>query len=165
VIRRAALVIMLVARAAAADPVDVLDGQTRWQIDLPAGFAAEEPEPLGEGTMLARFADDAGRRVVVARLRGNTDGAYDGTKAYFAGLEEGVKRQSPGYKRLVAAQRKLGAHGKIPGYDLWYRTGEAVRGSRFALLRGYALVVTVHLPGARRIDRSLKKALESFGPR
>jgi hypothetical protein len=114
--------------------------------------------------MLARFADEQGRRVVVARVRGNTVGAYDGSRAYFDGLEEGVRRQTEGYRRLATARKQVGRRGKVPVYDLWYRAGPAVRGARFVLLKGYALVLTVHAPGTRRVDRALKKTLESFAP-
>lgn len=101
----------------------------------------------------------------MARLRGHTDGAYAGERAYFAGLEEGVKKETAGYRRISAAQRRLGRTKSIPVYDLWFRAGDAVRGSRFVFLKGYALVVTVHAPRARRVDGVLKKALESFAPR
>jgi hypothetical protein len=161
---RIPVLLVALGGAAGAEPLEILDGQARWGIELPDGFSAEETEELGEGTMLARFSDPAGRRVVVARLRGNTDGAYDGARSYFAGLEEGVKAQTPGYRRLASAQRKLGKKGKIPAFDLWFRAKGAVRGSRFVLLKGYALVLTVDAPSARRVDRALKKALESFAP-
>jgi hypothetical protein len=161
---RVALLLVALGGVARAEPVEVLDGQSRWTLELPAGFSAEEVEELGEGVMLARYSDAGGRRVVVARLRGNTDGAYSGERGYFAGLEEGVKRQTPGYRRLAATQRKLGRTGKIPVYDLWFRAGDAVRGSRFVLLKGYALLLTVHAPRTRRVDRALKTALESFSP-
>jgi hypothetical protein len=161
---RALAVACALAGAAAAEPVEVLDGPSRWRLDLPPGFREEPVLELPDGVMLARHEDARGRRVTVARARGNTEGAYGDERAYFTGLEEGVRRHTPGYRRLAATQRKIGRRGKIPVYDLWWRADGAVRGSRFVLLRGYALVLTVHAPGARRVDPALKKTLESFTP-
>jgi hypothetical protein len=141
----------------------VLVGES-WQIDLPGGWSPVDPPALAEGLVLGSYAGDGGRRLVVARLRGNTDGAYAQSKTYFGGLEEGVKKDTDGYRRLSARELKLGKRKQIPAYDLWYRAGAAVRGSRFVLLRGYAIVATIEIPRARRVDAGARKILESLGP-
>src|SRR5262249_59138952 len=90
------------------------------------GPPADLPE-VTEGKALAAWSSDHGRLVVV-RMRGNTDAAYDPKSSYLAGLEEGVAKESPGYHRLAATQRKLGPSGqsgkkkkkKLPAYDLWF---------------------------------------------
>ncbi len=158
--------VLAVAGAVDAAPARtvITDGDSRWSLALPPGFTAEEPADLERGTMLASFGQTGGRRIVIARLRLNTDAAYAGDPAYLAGLEDGVKRETPGYRRLAATARKLGTGGRIPAYDLWYRTRDAVRASRFVFLRGYAVVMTVQAPRARRVDPVLKRALESFAP-
>jgi hypothetical protein len=161
-VRLPALVALaLLARAAAAETV--LDGKTPWRLELPEGFVADaDPPAMDEGGLLASWHDGRGRRIAVGRLRGNTDGGRAGDRAYYAGLEEGVRRATPGYRRLAATRRTLG--GKIPAFDLWYRGRDAVRGARFVVLRGYALVLSVHAPGARKIEPALRRALESFAP-
>jgi hypothetical protein len=153
------------AGAASAERALVADGGTTWVLELPAGYAREDPPPsVPDGSLLASFAAPGGRRVLVQRVRANTDGAHDGDAGYFAGLEEGVRNEAQGYRRISGTSRKLGRSGKIPAYDLWYRSGEALRGTRFVLRSGYALIVTVHAPRTRRPDRALKAIVEKFVP-
>jgi hypothetical protein len=161
---RALGLLALLSGVAAAEPARVLDGTTGWRVDLPDGFDVdEEPPALDEGGVLAGWHDGRGRRVAVGRLRGNTDGGREGDRAYLAAIEAGVARATTGYRKLRAARRTL-APRKLVAYDLWYRSGDAVRGARFVILRGYALVLSVHAPRTRRIDPALRRALESFRP-
>ena len=161
---RIAAVLLLVAGTAAAEPSRVLDGTTPWRVDLPDGFDVdEEPLQLDEGGLLAAWHDRAGRRIAVGRLRGNTEDGLDGEKAYFAAIEEGVARETKGFRKLRSTRRTLPPR-KLVAYDLWYRSGDAVRGARFVILRGYSLVLSVHAPRTRRIDPALRRTLESFAP-
>ena len=161
---RFAAAALLVAGSAAAEPARVLDGTTPWRVDLPDGFEVdEEPPALDEGGLLAGWHDDGGRRVTVGRLRVNTDAGLDGDRAYFASIEAGVAGATKGYRKLRSAKHTLPPR-KLVAYDLWYRSGDAVRGARFVILRGYALVLGVHAPRTRRIDPALRKTLESFSP-
>ena len=53
------------------------------------------------------------RLVVLARMRGNTDGAWADARAqvqaFHDGVEAGVKKRVPGYRRLERKGRALGA--------------------------------------------------------
>jgi hypothetical protein len=162
-VRPAAIAVLLCAARAAAAPVAIVDDETRWQLDLPDGWETIEVPAPATGKTLAAFAAGA-RRVVVARVRGNTDGAYDGKPGFYAGLEEGVAQAVPGYARLSGEPKKLGKKGKLPAYDLWYRTGDGVRGVRFIFLHGYTLMATTDLPGQRSVARDARRLIESFGP-
>jgi len=160
---RFAVCLLLLASTAGAEPTTVLDGTAPWRVELPPGFTADDAlADLDEGGQLAGWRDGAGRRIVVGRLRGNTDDGLAGERSYFAGLEEGVAKDTPGYRKLRSARRKLPR--SLVAYDLWFRSGDAVRGARFVILRGYALVLSVHAPRTRRIDPALRGALESFVP-
>ena len=129
---------------------------------MPAGWQAIALPDLPEGKALAAYASGE-RRVVVARLRANTDGAFEGKAAFFAGLEQGVQRDAEGYRRLAASVRKLGKR-RLPGYDLWYRAGGTVHGARFIFTRTYAFVLHLELPDAQAVDKAAKRLLESFQP-
>jgi hypothetical protein len=155
-----AAALALVARVAAAEPVTVSVDDVDLRIDLPAGWDATPPPELPAGRALAAYAS-AGRRLVIARLRASTEGAYAARPAYFAGIEDGVRQESPGYQRLAGGARKLG---KRPAYDLWYRAGGAVHGARFIFLRGLVVVARLELPDARAVERGARHLLESFKP-
>lgn len=161
--RLLALALLGAVRVAAAAPTVVPDDDSRWQIDLPDGWAPAELPEVTEGKTLAAWSSDHGR-LVVARMRGNTDAAYDPKSSYLAGLEEGVAKEAPGYRRLAATQRKLGKKKKLPAYDLWFRTGTGVRGIRFIFMKNYTVLASIDVPGIRKIGPESKKILESFGP-
>ncbi len=162
---RAALALLVcVASAATAAPVVVGDFTPRWRVDLPDGWRAEEPPEVTGGSVMASWLAGGGRRLVVARLRGNTDAAYAGDATFFSKLEEGVRRDTEGYRRLSARRRTFGERHKIPGYDLWYRTKDGVRGTRFVIMRGYAVMATLEAPRARKVDAAARKIVESFEP-
>lgn len=130
------------------------------RFELPPGWEAEPPPELPTGKALAAYAS-AGRRLLVARLRTPTEGAYAGRAAFFAGVEDGVRQESPGYQRLAGGVRKLG---KRPAFDLWYRAGGALHGVRFVFLRGLVVVLRLELGDARAVDRGARRLLESFRP-
>jgi len=157
------VVVALLARASEAAPAVVSDDDSRWQLDLPDGWTPAAPPEVTEGKPLAAWSSAHGR-VVVVRLRGNTDAAYDPKSSYLAGLEEGVAKESPGYRRLAATQRKLGKKKKLPAYDLWFRTSAGVRGIRFIFMKNYTMLATIDVPGATRIGPESKKIIESFAP-
>lgn len=161
--RAVAALLLLAARVASAEVV--LDGDTRWSVELPPDFERDDPPPqIPEATLLASYHGPGGRQIAVLRLRANTDGAKAGNASYFAGLEAGVKNEADGYRRLSATPRKLGRTGKLPAYDLWYRSGDAVVGTRFVLLSGYALILTARTPRARRADAAARRVVERFVP-
>ena len=156
----ALLGVALLARAAAAEPITFAADDVKWQLDLPAGWTAAPLPELASGRALAAYASD-GRRLLVARLRVNTDGAYQGQASYFAGVEDGVEKESAGYQRLSARVRKLG---KRPAYDLWYRADGTVHGARFVFLRGSVVVLRLDLADAPAVERTARRILESFHP-
>jgi hypothetical protein len=139
------------------------DGE-RWQVDLPDGWETAAIPATQQGAILATYERTGGWRLVVARLRGNTDAAYDGDQTFFSGLEDGVRQDADGYRRLAAKQRTFGKKNKIPVYDLWYRTTSGVRGSRFFLMKGYVVVGTIEVPRARKVDAAARRILESMAP-
>ena len=110
------------------------------------------------------------RLVVLARMRGNTDGAWAEERArvqaFHDGVEAGVKKRVQNYRRLERRGRTLGAR-KVPALDLWYRTGAGkarrVVGVRFLFFRTIGFFLVVESPGSR-VDRDTRKLLESFGP-
>jgi hypothetical protein len=161
--KKAGAVVLLAASVAVAAPAVVTDDDSHWQLDVPDGWTPADLPEITEGKALAAWSSNHGRLVIV-RMRGNTDAAYDGKAAYFAGLEEGVQKEAPGYHRLAATQRKLGKKKKIPAYDLWYRAAAGVRGIRFIFMKNYSVLATVDVPGATKIGPEAKKILESFGP-
>ena len=163
---RAAVAAFFVTSLAAAAPTVVADDDSRWQLDLPDGWAPAELPEVTEGKALAAWSSDHGRLVVV-RMRGNTDAAYDPKSSYLAGLEEGVAKEAPGYHRLAATQRKLGPSKKkkkLPAYDLWFKTSDGVRGIRFIFMKNYTVLASIDVPGLRKIGPESRKILESFGP-
>jgi hypothetical protein len=155
---------MVVFRALALALVFLGDGDLRWQLDLPDGWKPADAPDAGAGTTMGSWAGDGERRLVIARLRGNTDGAYAGQRSWWSGLEDGVRESTEGYKRLSSRALKLGKKKQIPAYDLWYRARGGVRGSRFVMFRGRAVVATIDLPHARKVEAGAKKILESFIP-
>jgi hypothetical protein len=157
----AALVLGLAARAAAT-PVPISDDDDRWRVDLPVGWAEAAPPDGAGGRVLAAFASGT-RRLVVARLRGNTEGASAGKASFFAGLEEGARQESPGYQRLSGERRHTHRKHTHPVYDLWYRSDAGVRGVRFVFTRSSAVVATLSLPGERTVPKEARRLLESFG--
>lgn len=162
--RRFALVVLLATRVTAAAPTVVAEDDSRWQLDLPDGWSPADLPEVTEGKALAAWSSDHGRLVVV-RMRGNTDAAYDAKSGYLAGLEEGVAKEAPGYRRLAATQRKLGKKKKLlAAYDLWFRTSAGVRGIRFVFMKNYTVLASIDVPGASKIGPESKKIIESFGP-
>ncbi len=160
---RVAAAVFLLTSLAAAAPAVVSDDDSRWQLDLPDGWTAAELPEVIEGKALAAWSSAHGRLAVV-RLRGNTDAASDPKSSYVAGVEEGVAKESPGYRRLAATQRKLGKKKKLPAYDLWFRTGAGVRGIRFIFMKNYTMLATIDVPGATQVGPESKKIIESFAP-
>ena len=149
---------------AAAAPTIVTEDDSHWQIDLPDGWTPADLPAVVEGKALAAWSSER-RRLVVVRMRGNTDAAYDSKSSYLAGLEEGVAKEVPGYRRLAATQRKVGGKKrKLPVYDLWFRTAGGVRGIRFIFMKNYTVLASVDLPGATKIPSEARKMLESFVP-
>lgn len=166
----AGAVLVLWATVASAAPTLISDDDLRWQIDLPDTWSAVSRDELESGKALAAFVSGR-RRFVLLRLRGNTDGAFDAKPAFFTGLEDGVKKEVPDFRRVSGTIRKLGpgdkktaTKKKTPGYDLWYRTGDSLRGVRFIFLKNYCLMGTIDLPGATSIPREAQKLLESLVP-
>jgi len=160
--RAAAVVVALFAASAGAAPVTVSDDDLRWQLDLPDHWSTAELPEVDAGRPLASFAS-GGRRLVVLRIRGNTDGAFDGKASFFAGLEDGVRRELGDYVRVSAKTRKVGKK-KLPAYDLWYRTGDGTRGARFIFLRNYCILATIDLPGEKPVPKDARRILESLQP-
>lgn len=161
---RAGLVVCLGwATTASAAPTVVSDDDVRWQLDLPDSWSPGERDDLEIGKALAVWTSGR-RRFVLLRLRGNTDGAYDGKPAFWSGLEDGVRKDAPDFRRLSGTVKKLGKKKKVPGYDLWYRIAGGVRGVRFIFLRNYCLMGTIDLPGERSVPRDVRRVLESLGP-
>ena len=139
------------------------DVSPRWQLDLDESWRAVPTTDTAGGNILAAYSRAPGWRLVVARQRGNTDAAYDGDRTFTDGLEEGVRRDTGGYKRLSLKQRAItGRKVKIPVVDLWYRTDGGVRGTRFVIMKGYAVMATIDLPGSKKPDKLAKKVLEGF---
>lgn len=136
------------------------DDDSRWQFMLPTGWEAAEPPPLAEGRVLAVYTNH-GQKLIIARLRGNTEGAYDNKAAFFSGLETGVRNENEGWRRLSGNLRRLGSKRKLPAYDLWYRAGGALHGMRFIFTRSDAVILHLETQGAERAARRL---VESFGP-
>jgi hypothetical protein len=130
------------------------------RFELPPDWEATPAPELPNGKALAAYAS-GGRRLLVARLRTPTEGAYAGRAAFFAGVEEGVQKESASYQKLGGGARKLG---KRPAFDLWYRAGGALHGVRFVFLRGIVVVLRLELGDARTVDRGARRLLESFRP-
>jgi len=158
-----ALALALLARVAWAEPITIHGDDIAWRLDLPPGWEAADPPELPAGRALAAYTSD-GRQLLVARLRINTDGAYDGKSAYFAGVEDGVQKETLSYHRLAGGAHKLGKRRRLPAFDLWYRGERAIHGARFVFLRGYVVVLRIDLPEARTVERAAKRLLESFQP-
>lgn len=143
--------------------VTIGDASPRWQLDLDDSWRAVATTDTAGGNILAAYHREPGWRLVVARQRGNTDAAYEGDRAFADGLEEGVRRDTGGYQRISLKQRAIsGRKVKIPVVDLWYRTPDGVRGTRFVIMKGYAVMATIDLPGSRRPDKLARKVLEGF---
>ncbi|HKA89920.1 MAG TPA: hypothetical protein VKE22_19800 [Haliangiales bacterium] len=143
-------------------PAIVLDESQALDLDIgDAWTRVEAPEGA-----LARW-ERGGETVVVARSRGNTDGAYAKDKAarttYLDGIERGVRDETPGYRRIARAERTLGSNKAVPVLDLWFSGPEGVRGMRFLLYRGYTVVLALASPGKKRTAEH-RRIVESFRP-
>jgi hypothetical protein len=164
VIARAAALawVLTAAHSAGAHPVtiDDDDDDVALRLDLPDGWKPEEPPSLATGRALAAYAAD-GRHAVVARLHANTDGAYHAPARYLAGVEDGVQKETPGYRRLERKVRKLG---RRPALDLWYAAEDGVHGARFVFFHGLVVLLRVDLPEAHTVDAAARRLVEGFGP-
>lgn len=153
---------ILVALAILAAPAVVLDETQGFELDVGEGWRRVDA-PVGA---LARW-ERGGDSVVVARCRGNTDGAYAKDKAaretYFDGVEQGLRDETPGYRRLARAERKLGTRKSLPGLDVWFARAHGVSGVRFVFFRGYMVVAALSSPGRTRTSEQ-RKLLDSFRP-
>jgi hypothetical protein len=111
------------------------------------------------------------RVLVLSRMRGNTDGVWSdrppSREAFFDGVEAGLKKDQPGYRRLERKARLLGPK-KVPALDVWFRTGTGddrrVVGARFLFFRTIGFMLVLESPKKTRIERDGRKLLESFVP-
>jgi len=154
--------VILVALALLATPAIVLDETQALDLEVGPGWQ-KVATPDGA---LARWASGA-ESVVVARSRGNTDGAYAKDTAaratYFDGVERGVREETPGYRRIARTERKLGPKKNFPALDLWYGSPAGVRGVRFVLFRGYMVMLALASPAKKRTAEH-RRIVESFQP-
>ncbi len=153
---------ILVAVAMLAAPAVVLDDTQALDLDIGDGWT-KVATPDGA---LARW-ENGGDTIVVARSRGNTDGAYAKDKAvraaYFDGVEQGLRDETPGYRRIARTERKLGPRKNVPGLDVWFAGAGGVRGMRFVLYRGYMVVLALATAAKRRTAEQ-RRIVESFQP-
>jgi hypothetical protein len=111
------------------------------------------------------------RVLVLSRMRGNTDAVWSDRSgardSFFDGVEAGVRKQQPGYRRLERRTRVLGAR-KVPTMDLWYRSGDGKQrrlvGTRFLFFRTIGFMLILDAPGKGRVDAGTRRLLESFQP-
>lgn len=146
----------------------------RKHVDVKAGFrlvlpGTLDPAPrddLPNAPLLVAKDSAQARVLVVARIKGPTDGAYSDDPAFFTELEQGVRAQSDGFERLSARRLRLGKR-KVPAYDLWFRARRDGRpwivGARFLFFRGYALSLVLDASG-KRVPPAIRRTLESFVP-
>lgn len=165
----AGVLLALGGRAAAGgkDPPPYVDRTAGFQVLVPAGW---QPVTLAEPPreVLLLCANDAtGQVFVVSKIVGPSEGIEKDPKPFLAGVEQGIKNKSTGYKRISAKQRSLGRVRKVPGWDLWFRVerdGKPVTmAARFLFFRGYAISVMVDAP-ARAQRKEARRIVESFGP-
>jgi hypothetical protein len=156
----AALICVLGATALAAD---IVDEKVGYKLALPAGWQATEIPGASDAVLATWTHERDDRMVVVVRINGPTNGAWEGDKAFFDAVENGVKKQYATYERLSLKQTRLGKK-KVPALDLWFKTerdGKSVTvGTRFLFMKGYALSIVSD--GGNK--KAAKKIVESFAP-
>lgn len=156
----AALVCVLVGAALGAE---VVDEKVGYKLTLPAGWQATEIPGANDAVLATWTHEHDDRMVVVVRINGPTDGAWDGDKSFFEAVENGVKKQYATYERVSVKQTKLGKK-KVPALELWFKTerdGKSVIvGTRFLFMKGYALSIVSD--GGNK--KAAKKIIESFVP-
>ena len=162
----AAALLLALPLGSSAAAAEIVDAQAGYRLSVPAGWTVAET-PGARDEVLATFShEDSDQVLVITRLPGPTDGAWDDDPAYFAALEAGVKKQFSSYERLWTRRIRLGKK-KIPALDLWFRSEregkKIVVGARFLLFRGYSLSLVIDSPGKKR-PAATKKLLESFLP-
>lgn len=171
--RRVGVALALTSVAAAA-PAPVVNEEHRFELAVGDGWDVQAVDGVSydreAGTgLVARWSADGGARVlVVSRVDGPGSDAWRGEESFFDGVEAGVQRSAPGYRRL---KRKVHKLGRVPALDLWFRydgaDGRAVAvAMRFLFFRSYALTLAVDVPAddLRAHRRAVRKLVESFKP-
>lgn len=157
------LILALLLVAAPAFAAEVADERAGYRLDLPSGWQATEVPNAADAVLATWTHERDDRMLVVVRINGPTDGAWEGDKAFFEAVENGVKKQYSSYERISLKTTKLGKK-KVPTLDLWFkaeRDGKPVTiGTRFLFMKGYALSLVAD-GGSKRATR---KILESFVP-
>lgn len=150
----------LVAGPAAAD--EIVDAELRVRVELPAGFA---PREAAAGAAWSH--PETGQLAALIRLDGPTRGAWVGDAEFFAGLEAGIQKHTPGYRRLAHKRSRVGG---LPAYDLWFRRrgddGDRVLGVRFLFYRSYGVSLILETPAGAyaRGKRACAALLASLRP-
>jgi hypothetical protein len=182
VTRRAALALAALALASLAaakpakprakPPEPYVDDVAGFTLTLPAGWQrVEQKTGGGDAEPLYKATNDkTDQFLVVVRLKGPTDDAWEKPDEALASFEQGFAK-ADGYARMSLKAHKLprrkGLKGTIPAADLWFRMtrgGKVVAvGARAIFFRGYTLTIVVDSPG-KQPTKGAKAVVESFAP-
>lgn len=164
----AALALSLAAPRAAQAQVELEDSSNYFTLSLPVGWQAATPVAGTESIITAFVAPGSERELAVTRVDYPNRAAGRDPSTFFAQVEAGLQRSSPGYTRLARKQRRF-AHVRV--LDLTFRHSPAQRDAevmaiRFLFFRTFSLSLAVAGKASRyrRQRRSTQAILASFRP-
>lgn len=166
-----ALAVLLAATAAGAKKRSdsaYVDKRSGFRLNIPSGWQAMTTvEGDSPGAPLLTVTNDkTDQLLMVTKIKGPTDGAWNDDPQFFELIESGIEAQSEGFERLSAKKLRVGKK-KVPAYELWFRVDRQGKpytiGARFLFFKGYALSLVVDTPG-KRADGAAKKIVGSFAP-
>lgn len=170
---RAALLSAVTLLAAAVAPA-VADVRVSAHQFQHADLDGWSEQPLagrsdGPGTaqIVAGHRHPSGARLAITRMNVPNQRAWRKDEDFFAEVERGVERASPGYDRFRREQHRVGG---VPALDLAFRQrsprGREVVLMRFLFFRRYTLAFALRAPASayRRHDRTWRALHESFTP-
>ncbi len=161
--------ITLAAPGAAQAQVALTDEANYFALRLPAGWQATTPAE-GAETIVAAFANPRTEQYLAVTRIGYPNRAVRRDRArFFAQVEEGLRKTTPGYARMTRKQRRF-AHVQV--LDLSFRHTPAGRDDeviavRFLFFRTFSLSLAVASKARRyrRQRRSTAALIGSFRPR
>jgi hypothetical protein len=137
-----------------------LDG---WS-ELPVTGRRDDTETA---LVVAGHRHATGALLAITRMNVSNQRAWRQDDGFFAEVEAGVERASPGYDRFHRKQHRAGS---VPVLDLAFRQrtarGREVVLMRFLFFRRYTVVFALRAPASayRRHDRTWRALHESFTP-
>jgi hypothetical protein len=164
----AAIAVSVLAPGAAQAQVELRSSDNYFTLGLPAGWQATTPA-AGTETILAAFENPKSEQYLAVTRVGYPNRAVSRhPSSFYAEVEEGLRKTTPGYKKLARKQRRF-AHVRV--LDLSFRHTPAGRDDeviaiRFLFFRTFSLSLAVASKASRyrRQRRSTAALVSTFRP-